>query len=101
MAGSSTARWLFSVRSRRRTRMNPMNPTEAEKNESAKQPTPAAPTDFPPHARLPFPVVGIGASAGGIGALNAFFPGLPQEPGMAFVVVQHLPPGRESLMVDI
>jgi hypothetical protein len=44
---------------------------------------------------------GIGASAGGITALNAFFPGLPKDPGMASVVVQHLPPERESLMVDI
>jgi two-component system CheB/CheR fusion protein len=65
------------------------------------QPTPAAPTDNRDHARLPFPVVGIGASAGGIGALNAFFRGLPASPGMAFVVVQHLPPERESLMADI
>src|SRR5690606_40000448 len=36
---------------------------------------------------LPFPVVGIGASAGGIEALKTFFKHMPAEPGMAFVVV--------------
>ena len=43
-----------------------------------------------------FFVVGIGASAGGIGALKAFFDHMSEEPGMAFVVVQHLDPNRES-----
>jgi len=47
---------------------------------------------FVDRAFLPFPVVGIGASAGGIEALNAFFDVLPRECAMAFVVVQHLPP---------
>src|SRR3984893_1152957 len=61
----------------------------------------SAADDFVERALLPFPVVGIGASAGGIEALNAFFDRLPQESGMAFVVVQHLPPERESLMAEI
>ncbi|SFU88799.1 CheR family methyltransferase [Pseudoduganella namucuonensis] len=43
-----------------------------------------------------FPVVGIGASAGGLQALMAFFEQLPAEPGMAFVVVMHLSPTHES-----
>ena len=37
-----------------------------------------------------FPVVGIGASAGGIEALEGFFRGLPARPGLACVVVTHL-----------
>src|SRR6202045_334878 len=62
----------------------------------------SAADDFVERALLPFPVVGVGASAGGIEALNAFFDGLPQDDnGMAFVVVQHLPPERESLMAEI
>ena len=41
-------------------------------------------------------VVGIGASAGGIEALQRFFEALPEEPGMAFVVVTHRPPDQSS-----
>src|ERR1700686_114566 len=74
----------------------------AQPDESAPAPPEvAAPDDFVDRAFLPFPVVGIGASAGGIEALNAFFDALPRECGMAFVVVQHLPPERESLMAEI
>jgi two-component system CheB/CheR fusion protein len=43
-----------------------------------------------------FPVVGIGASAGGIAALKLFFQGLPPDSGMAFVVIMHLSPEHES-----
>src|SRR5262245_35940956 len=48
-----------------------------------------------------FPIVGIGASAGGIEALELFFKAMPGEPGMAFVLVTHLPHGRVSLLPDI
>ncbi len=68
---------------------------------AAERPEVTAADDFVDRALLPFPVVGIGASAGGIEALNAFFDGLPREAGMAFVVVQHLPPERDSLMAEI
>lgn len=50
---------------------------------------------------LPFPVVGIGASAGGIEALRAMFREMPESPGCAFVIVMHLSPDRPSLLVDI
>jgi two-component system, chemotaxis family, CheB/CheR fusion protein len=52
-------------------------------------------------ASLPFPVVGIGASAGGLKALEGFFDHLPDDSGMAFVVVQHLDPRRESYLVPL
>ncbi|WP_254509389.1 chemotaxis protein CheB [Anatilimnocola floriformis] len=55
--------------------------------------------DEPPH--LPFPVVGIGASAGGLESFIDFFKAMPPDSGLAFVLVQHLPPERESLLVDI
>jgi two-component system, chemotaxis family, CheB/CheR fusion protein len=47
-----------------------------------------------------FPIVGIGASAGGLGALQAFFKNMPaaSESDMAFVLVQHLPPSYKSNM---
>ncbi len=49
----------------------------------------------------PFPIVGIGASAGGLDAFKQIFPAMPDSPGMAFVFIQHLDPTHESLMVDL
>jgi two-component system CheB/CheR fusion protein len=48
-----------------------------------------------------FPIVGIGASAGGVEALEAFFAAMPAENGMAFVVVMHLDPTHASWLADI
>lgn len=50
-----------------------------------------------------FPVVGIGASAGGLAAFESFFTSIPTDTntGMAFVLVQHLAPNHESLLRDI
>lgn len=48
-----------------------------------------------------FPVVGIGASAGGIIAMRNLFKTLPQRTGLAFVVVQHLPPEHPSQLADL
>ena len=47
------------------------------------------------------PIVGIGASAGGVEALEQFFRSVPAESGLAFVVVTHLPPDRESMLSEI
>jgi len=55
--------------------------------------------DQAPH--LPFPVVGMGASAGGLEAYTEFFNAMRPDSGMAFVLIQHLPPERDSMMVDI
>ncbi|MBO2946200.1 PAS domain-containing protein [Paenibacillus sp. F411] len=46
-------------------------------------------------------VVGLGASAGGLEALEVFFDHMPPDTGMAFVVVQHLSPDYKSLMSEI
>ncbi len=48
-----------------------------------------------------FPIVGIGASAGGLEALEQFFDHTPELSGMSFVVVQHLSPDFKSLMVEL
>ena len=48
-----------------------------------------------------FPIVGIGASAGGLEACRKFVAALPSQTGMAFIVVQHLDPNHESMMVDL
>ena len=48
-----------------------------------------------------FPVVGIGASAGGLDACRKLVEALPADNGMAFILVQHLDPTHESMMVDL
>jgi two-component system, chemotaxis family, CheB/CheR fusion protein len=50
-----------------------------------------------------FPIVGIGASAGGLAAFEAFFAGMPAGagPGMAFVLVQHLAPDHKSILSEL
>ena len=48
-----------------------------------------------------FLIVGMGASAGGLEAFKEFFEGMPKDPNMAFVLVQHLDPTHKSLMVDL
>ncbi|KAB2902120.1 MAG: PAS domain-containing protein [Kofleriaceae bacterium] len=48
-----------------------------------------------------FPVVGVGASAGGLEALDRFFASVPPDPGMAFVVVTHTSPGRTTLLPEL
>lgn len=46
-------------------------------------------------------IIGIGASAGGLEALQQFFQHMPSNSGLSFVVVQHLSPDYRSLMADI
>ena len=62
-------------------------------NESETGPAPAT----------AFPIVGIGASAGGLAAFEAFFSGMPVDidPGMAFILVQHLAPDHKSLLTEL
>lgn len=63
---------------------------------SPKQPAaPQNPALSPSH--LDFPVVGIGASAGGLEAICTLFRHMPSDCGMAFVVVLHLSPDHQSV----
>ena len=48
-----------------------------------------------------FPIVGIGASAGGLEALEKFLSHVPQKSGMAFVIIQHMDPTHKGIMVEI
>jgi len=60
-------------------------------------------SDEPVAAAENFPIVGIGASAGGLAAFEMFFSGMPtnSNPGMAFVLVQHLAPDHTSILTDL
>ena len=55
----------------------------------------------PQRESVDFPVVALGASAGGLDAFKKVFDALPANSGMAFVLILHLDPTHESLMVDL
>ena len=72
----------------------------------ATSPRSAAPKSAPQSGvgtqdRKAFPIVGLGASAGGLGALEAFFEHVPAHCGLTFVVVTHLHPKSVSLMPEL
>ncbi len=48
-----------------------------------------------------FPVVGIGASAGGLDAFKKLISGIPEQSGMAYILVQHLDPSHESILSNL
>jgi chemotaxis methyl-accepting protein methylase len=56
------------------------------------------PPPAPPQA---FPIIGIGASAGGLEALEQFLRHVPEDSGMAFVIVQHLDPTHRGIMPEL
>ena len=68
--------------------------------ESPMAPADAAPVEDKPGRPGP-PVAGIGASAGGLDAFKRFFSAMPADSGVAFVLIPHLDPKHESLMVEL
>jgi two-component system CheB/CheR fusion protein len=62
-----------------------------------------APLTFKPQAaaRTPFTVVGVGASAGGLEAIEGLLAAVPADSELAFVVVQHLDPTHKTMLVEI
>jgi chemotaxis response regulator CheB len=63
--------------------------------------TPLPPADDARSASRQFPIVGIGASAGGLEALDLFLRNVPEGSGMAFVIVQHLDPTHKGMMAEL
>jgi two-component system, chemotaxis family, CheB/CheR fusion protein len=59
------------------------------------------PQEIKESEKLPFPVIGIGSSAGGLEALELFLKNVPYPCGMAFVIVQHLDPTHNGIMVEL
>ena len=68
------------------------------KSKIAKPKKVSAKVPSPPSA---FPIVGIGASAGGLEALEIFLANVPVDSGMAFVIVQHLDPTYKGMLVEL
>ena len=79
-----------------------MSTRAGKKNSKVRQkaPSPAAQPAEPP-ASPPFPVAGVGASAGGLEAFTALLKALPDDTGMAFVLVQHMDPAHQSALSQI
>jgi two-component system CheB/CheR fusion protein len=75
------------------------NSKPAAPSQASTEPAP----DTTAPAEKTFPIVGIGASAGGLAAFEAFFSGMPadRDPGMAFVLVQHLAPDHKSILSEL
>ncbi|MGP0003216.1 MAG: chemotaxis protein CheB, partial [Acetobacteraceae bacterium] len=71
---------------------------EAARRRSSRR---AVPLGDPPHSSDKFAVVAVGASAGGLDACRKLVSALPAANGMAFILVQHLDPTHESMMVDL
>ena len=65
-------------------------PTPADEDASASE-----------RGRLELPVAGLVASAGGLDAFKKFFAAMPADSGIAFVLIPHLDPTHESLMVEL
>src|SRR5262245_1651421 len=89
--------------------MEPGRTTENRKRKVSRRQARPVPTrktqEMQPESDLPrggtFPIVGIGASAGGLEAVTQLLKHLPTNTGMAFVFVQHLDPTHESLLGEL
>lgn len=71
----------------------------SRRRKSPAKPAPAQTAVAP--ANTSFPIVGIGASAGGLEALEQFLGHVPKQCGMAFVIVQHLDPTHKGIMPEL
>jgi len=60
-----------------------------------------SPSDTPAKKATPFPIVGIGSSAGGLEALEQFLRHVTENCGIAFVIVQHLDPTHKGIMPEL
>lgn len=56
---------------------------------------------LPKATRQDFPIVGIGASAGGLEAFTDFIGAIPEDSHMAYVIVQHLHPSHDSMLTEL
>src|SRR5437763_1591703 len=63
--------------------------------------TPDSISDLPAAPAKQLYIAGVGASAGGLEALEQFFRAMPPDTGLAFVIIQHLSPDFKSLMDEL
>ena len=78
-----------------------------QSSKSSSEPATGSPTNNIPSTEesssreKSFPIVGIGASAGGLEAFTNLLEHLPPDTGMAFVLVQHLAPAKDSILSEL
>ena len=72
-----------------------------EKKRSPPRPAQPLPSSRPGTPGNAFPIVGVGASAGGLEAFRQLLAELPVDTGMAYVLVQHLDPRHESILAEL
>ena len=89
-----TTRYQMASKNNKKSE-RPPEPAQQPSKTEAKTPVEPSNTD------RGLAIVGIGASAGGLEALNSFFNALPANTGMAFVVITHLHPEHESHMAEL
>src|SRR5581483_10696184 len=96
--------------SKRKARKSQRTPVDGKHDGTGGSAQPQSQADLPSEAvtqepevasAVTFPVVGVGASAGGLEAFTKLLKALPPKPGMAFVLIPHLDPARESAMADL
>jgi two-component system CheB/CheR fusion protein len=73
----------------------------AGRGANPRRPKPQRATAVPQASAAAFPIVGVGASAGGLEALSVFLQALPPRTGTAVVVIQHLAPQHESALTQL
>jgi two-component system, chemotaxis family, CheB/CheR fusion protein len=84
--------------STRATKNSAVNRSRAKSTKTTKR---ESSEPFKSDNRAPFPVVGIGGSAGGLEAFSKLLENLPSDAGMAYVYIQHLSPSHKSFLAEI
>src|SRR5712692_4190926 len=87
-----------------RGKETPRKDKSAARGKSSQRRVEESPASTEPSPKTPapaFPIVGIGASAGGLEAFTQLLKHLPPDTGMGFVLVQHLDPDHESALAQI
>jgi len=75
--------------------------SKTDKPVKTKRPVKKSVAKTEPTKPVSFPIVGLGASAGGLEALESFFSNMPSDSNMAFVIIQHLSPKHKSIMASL
>jgi two-component system CheB/CheR fusion protein len=78
------------------------SPLHGKRNRGENTPKETSSQEREKERKTPFPIVGIGSSAGGLEATETFFDAMPGEPpNMAFILISHLDPSHESLLPEL
>lgn len=101
MANRKKAKFSKTAKQRLSPKIQGRNDGRKRLKQAEASPAPDLDADPPSREKNGFFIVGIGASAGGLEALEEFFRSVPRKSGMAFVVVQHMDPTRKGLLVQL